>query len=113
MQSKIVKAALGPIPVHAVIRRAVPRVEVPVPEDDYLKVIAQIEINPIKERLDETPGVSANSVQKKPGDRPRASAFRPLTEDEKHEFENSLDAKGKQILAELMGIEIFVRTSAA
>ena len=83
------------------------------PEDDYLKVIPQIEINPIKERLDETPGVSANSVQKKPGDRPRASAFRPLTEDEKHEFENSLDAKGKQILAELMGIESFVRTSAA
>jgi hypothetical protein len=29
--------------------------------------------------------------------------FRPLTEEEKKEFVNSLDAKGKQILADLAG----------
>ena len=49
----------------------------------------------IKEQIDHNPLASSAGT----GD----FKFRPLTEEEKKAFVNSLDAKGKQILAELAG----------
>jgi hypothetical protein len=46
--------------------------------------------------------IVATALNKQPNDSPSKDfAFRPLTKKEKEEFVNSLDAKGRQILAEL------------
>ena len=60
----------------------------------------------IQEQLDNNiPSIRAAVTEQK--DNTAAGAgdfeFRPLTEEEKKEFVDSLDAKGKQILAELAG----------
>jgi len=58
----------------------------------------------IKEQIDNSfPSTrEASTTQKKESSTGADDfAFRPLTEEEKKEFLNSLDAKGKQILAEL------------
>ena len=49
-------------------------------------------IGEIKEQTDHNPSAGAGDFK-----------FRPLTEEEKKAFVNSLDAKGRQILAELAG----------
>ena len=60
------------------------------------------EITEIDERLD-TSIVPATKVEQTSGPSAGDFEFRPLTEEEKKEFVNSLDTKGKQILAELAG----------
>ena len=67
--------------------------------DDYLNKIDEIAIEGIKQRLDDTPLVPQDEESKDPGD----YQFRPLTRKEKKEFIDSLDAKGRKILAELTG----------
>lgn len=60
--------------------------------DDYLNKIGE-------QQLEETPLVPQHEENKDPGD----YQFRPLTRKEKKEFIDSLDAKGRKILAELAG----------
>lgn len=67
--------------------------------DDYLNKADELAIEGIKQQLDETPLVPQNEENKDPGD----YQFRPLTRKEKKEFIDSLDAKGRKILAELAG----------
>ena len=67
--------------------------------DAYLNKIGEIGIERIKQQLDETPLVPQDEENKDSSD----YQFRPLTRKEKKEFINSLDAKGRKILAELAG----------
>ena len=67
--------------------------------DDYLNKVGEIAIEGIKQQLDETPLVPQDEENKDLGD----YQFRPLTRKEKKEFIDSLDAKGRKILAELAG----------
>jgi hypothetical protein len=106
VQPKISGSAWDAKPVFGVVHRVALRGgETPVPKNDLWKVI--------KERLAETAVVPDESVQEKTGDQPGRFEFRPLTEEEKNEFMNSLDAKGKRIVAELMGKECSSESDAA
>lgn len=58
--------------------------------------------NEIKRHLDKAPVVPDESVQEKANDQLGDFGFRSLTEEEKREFLDSLGAKGKKMLAELM-----------
>jgi ClpP class serine protease len=58
----------------------------------------QIARNDPKGELDQNSGVPQVGVKK---DITSAWEFRPLTEEEKKEFQNSLDAEGKRLLEEL------------
>ncbi len=57
------------------------------------------EIEEFNEEIDLVPKIITKQLNSSSED----IEFLPLTEEEKKEFENSLDAKGKQILAELEG----------
>jgi hypothetical protein len=97
VQPKIFGSAWEPKPVFRVVPRVALRGgENPMPtKNDFLDI----------------DGI--NEQQKKSGDQPGHFEFRPLTEEEKIEFMNSLDAKGKKILAELMGKESSSESAAA
>jgi hypothetical protein len=66
---------------------------------ETMKKVGEIAIEEIKQQLDETPLVPNDEENKDLGD----YQFRPLTRKEKKEFIDSLDAKGRKILAELAG----------
>jgi hypothetical protein len=68
-------------------------------EDDFLGTVDKvlIEIEDIKEQFPGTNTQQKNDSAACAGD----FDFRPLTEEEKKEFADSLGAKGNQILAEL------------
>lgn len=68
-------------------------------EDEILGIVDKvlIEIEDIKGQASETIAEQKNDSAGGFGD----LEFRPLTEEEKQEFVNSLDARGKQLLAEL------------
>ena len=100
-QPKISGSAWEQNPVYCVLPRVALRGEFPMPTGDVLKVIRSLDIEETNERLDGTPVVPDDSVQKKTGDQPGDYAFRPLNEEEKKEFMNSLNAKGRKILEEL------------
>ena len=58
------------------------------------------EVHPLNEEIDLVP----NMITKNLTDlSPEHYEFRPLTEEEKKKFVNSLDAQGKRVLAELTG----------
>ena len=67
--------------------------------DGYLNKVGEIVIEGIKQQLDEIPLVPNDKENKDLDD----YQFRPLTQKEKREFLDSLDAKGRKILAELAG----------
>ena len=67
--------------------------------DDYPNKIHEIAIEEIKQQLDETPLVPLDEENKDLS----GLRFRPLTRKEKKEFIDSLDAKGRRLLAELAG----------
>ena len=58
--------------------------------------------NEVKGQVNNVPVVPDESVQKRTDDQLGNFGFRSLTEEEKKEFLDSLDAKGKKVLAELM-----------
>jgi len=68
-------------------------------KDDLNSVVDMVvtEIHQLEEEIDLVPETIAKQLNEPPVE------FRPLTEEEKKEFVNSLDAKGKQLLAELEG----------
>jgi hypothetical protein len=70
-------------------------------KDDVQSVVDTVltEIGELNEEIDLVPKIITKQL-KSPSE---GIEFRPLTEEEKKEFENSLDAKGKQILAQLEG----------
>ena len=72
-------------------------------QDDFLNFIDKIGIDGIEEQGDNPPLVPETSDKQENGPSPGHFEFRPLIEEEKKEFVNSLDARGKQILAELQG----------
>ena len=63
--------------------------------DNYLNVIDALTIEMALAQLDEMPFVP-DDVHKNTDNQMEQSGFRPLTEEEKEEFVNSLDAKGKK-----------------
>jgi ClpP class serine protease len=63
------------------------------------------EIEELKEEIDLVPEIITKQLNDS------SFEFRPLTEEEKKQFVDSLDAKGKQILAELAG-QARVRSSS-
>jgi hypothetical protein len=75
--------------------------------DDVQKLVNTIliEIEKINGEGDTIPIVPGNGIKQKNVSSVQAGkfGFLPLTEEEKKEFMNSLDAKGKQMLAELAG----------
>ena len=73
------------------------------PQHDLLNLIDKIGIDGIEEQGDNSPIVQETSDKQENGPSAGHFEFRPLTEEEKKEFVNSLDARGKQILAELEG----------
>ena len=56
-----------------------------------------VEIEQLNEDIDLVPKIIAKQSS------PEDFEFRPLTKEEKKEFMDSLDAKGKQVLVELAG----------
>ena len=72
-------------------------------QDDFLNLIDKIGIDGIEEQGDNPPLVRETSDKQENGPSPGHFEFRPLIEEEKKEFVNSLDARGKQLLAELQG----------
>jgi hypothetical protein len=72
-------------------------------EDDFPGVTAKIDLDDIKEQSDNISVCPEAKRQTKNGFDSGAGdfEFRPLTEEEKQEFVNSLNARGKQTLAEL------------
>lgn len=64
---------------------------------DFQKLLEKIDFEDIKGQIDDMP------VGPEAAEEAEDYEFRPLTKEEKEEFLNSLDAKGKQILAELEG----------
>ena len=68
-------------------------------KDDFLGIVDKvlIDIEDVKGRFSRTIAKQNNDTAAGVGD----FEFRPLTEEEKKEFVNSLDAKGKQLLSEL------------
>jgi hypothetical protein len=67
-------------------------------QHDCLDLIDKVDIDGMEKQGDNTSVVPESDDKQE-----RRFEFRPLTEKEKNEFVNSLDAKGKQILAELEG----------
>jgi hypothetical protein len=69
------------------------------PKDDCNSIVdtVLVEIHELEEAIDLVPEIIAKQLNEPP------FGFRPLTEEEKKEFVDSLDAKGKQLLAELAG----------
>jgi len=111
---------LGPVTSAAVLQFNTPahqiHREIWPTNDDFQSGLDKIpiEIEDIKGETDSIPvGLETNITQKNDSS---AGAndfeFRPLTEEEKQEFMDSLDAKGRQILAELAG-EAKVQTTQA
>jgi hypothetical protein len=72
-------------------------------KSDAPKTIYPLDIDGLKEQADKTSVLAHGSVQKSTDAQPENFTFRPLTEREKTEFLNSLDGKGRKILAELTG----------
>ena len=72
-------------------------------QDDFLNLIDKIGIDGIEEQGDNPPLVQETSDKQENGPSPGHFEFQPLIEEEKKEFVNSLDARGKQLLAELQG----------
>ena len=72
-------------------------------DDNFLNLIDKISIDGIEEQGDNPPLVPETSDKQENGPSPGHFEFQPLIEEEKKEFVNSLDARGKQILAELQG----------
>ena len=72
-------------------------------QDDFLNLIDKIGIDGIEEQGDNPPLVRETSDKQENGPSPGNFEFQPLIEEEKKEFVNSLDARGKQLLAELQG----------
>jgi hypothetical protein len=74
---------------------------------DFQSVLDKIPtaIEDIKGEADSIPVVPVTGIKQIKGSSALANdfGFRPLTEEEKQEFMDSLDAKGRQILAELAG----------
>jgi hypothetical protein len=70
--------------------------------DDFQLLLEKINDEDSKGPIDNIPvvleGVPEQRISSE--EKARASGFRPLTEEEKEEFVNSLDANGKKILAE-------------
>ena len=68
-------------------------------KDDFLGIVDKvlIDIEDVKGRFSGTIAKQNNDTAAGVGD----FKFRPLTEEEKKEFVNSLDARGKQLLSEL------------
>ena len=72
---------------------------------DFQRLMDNMSVEDIKGQIDNMPVVpetgakQENDLSTGAGD----VEFRPLTEEEKKEFVNSLNAEGKQILAELAG----------
>jgi hypothetical protein len=74
-------------------------------KDDFQMILDSL-TEEIKEQIDnDISGTREVSTEQKNDSLAGAGdfEFRPLTEEEKKEFVNSLDAKAKQILAELAG----------
>ena len=74
-------------------------------KNDFESFFEKISTEEIKAQIDIVP-TSFETTSEQKNDLPTGAGgfeFRPLTEEEKKEFINSLDAKGKQILAELKG----------
>ena len=68
-------------------------------KDDFLGIVDKVLID-----VEDVKGGFPGTIAKKKNDTAAgvsAFKFRPLTEEEKQEFVNSLDAKGKQLLSEL------------
>lgn len=80
-------------------------------QHDCLDLIDKIGIDGIEKQDDNPSVVPSGKHETDPS--PAGFEFRPLTEKEKKEFVNSLDAKGKQILAELEGRAKPLHKSAA
>ena len=74
-----------------------------IPQHDRLNLIDKIGIDGIEEQGDKSPIVQETSDKRENGPPAGHFEFRPLTEEEKKEFLNSLGDRGKQILAELEG----------
>ncbi len=74
-------------------------------KSDALKVIHSRDSDELKGWADKALVVPDRSVQKNTDAQIRRSGFRPLTENEKNEFVNSLDAEGRKILEEFLGKE--------
>jgi hypothetical protein len=72
------------------------------PVDDLLDIADKMGIKDLKEVRD-TSLVPETEVEQKNDSSERDFGFRPLTEDEKNEFVNSLNDDGKRILAQLAG----------
>jgi hypothetical protein len=68
-------------------------------KDGPLRIVDTVlaEIEELKEEIDLVPEIITKQLNDS------SFEFRPLTEEEKKQFVDSLDAKGKQILAELAG----------
>jgi hypothetical protein len=88
-------------PAHQIRREIWPT------NDDFQSVLDKIpiEIEDIKGEADSIPIGPETRIKQKKESSAGANdfEFRPLTEEEKQEFMDSLDAKGRQILAELAG----------
>ena len=72
-------------------------------QDDFPNFIDKIGIDGIEEQGDNPPLVTETSDKQENSPSAGHFEFRPLIEEEKNEFVNSLNARGKQILAELQG----------
>jgi hypothetical protein len=72
-------------------------------ENDLQELLDKISAEDVRAQIDIAPVVPETSAKQKNDATAdsRNFEFRPLTEEEKEEFVNSLDAKGKQIYAEL------------
>ena len=73
-------------------------------QDDAPNLIGKIGIDEVmEEQHDNLPPAQETSDGQENGPSMRHFDFQPLIEEEKNEFVNSLNARGKQILAELQG----------
>lgn len=72
-------------------------------QDDFLNLIDKISIDGIEEQGDNPSLVQETSDKQENGPSTGHFEFQPLIEEEKKEFVNSLDARGKQLLVELQG----------
>jgi hypothetical protein len=68
--------------------------------NDVPRVVGRVltEIEELNEEIDLVPKIIAKQLNESSSE---DFEFRPLTEEEKKEFVNSLDAQGKQLLSEL------------
>jgi hypothetical protein len=68
-------------------------------KDDPLRIVNSVltEIEELKEEIDLVPEIITKQLNDS------SFEFRPFTDEEKKQFVDSLDSRGKQILAELAG----------